>query len=77
MIAMWPLSLWGHAVHATPSWHQLMNRDHVWMHEHYPLVALRYLVAAVLLVMALLVLYAVLARAWRSLHAALVAWVSE
>lgn len=49
-IVMWPLSLWGHAIHLTPSWHQLMHRDHIWMHEHYPLVGLRYLGAFFLLV---------------------------
>src|SRR4051794_32791356 len=46
---MWPLSLWGHALHLTPSWHQLMHRNKAWMHEHYPLVGLRYLLATVLL----------------------------
>jgi hypothetical protein len=50
---MWPLSLWGHAIHLTPSWHQLMNRDHRWMHEHYPLVGLRYVGAFALLVLVL------------------------
>src|ERR1022692_4309005 len=46
---MWPLSLWGHAIQLTPSWHQLMHRDHIWMHQHYPLVGLRYLGAFALL----------------------------
>jgi hypothetical protein len=55
MVVMWPLSLWGHAIHLTPSWHQLMNRDHAWMHEHYALVGLRYIGAAVLLLLALFV----------------------
>jgi hypothetical protein len=41
-VVMWPLSLWGHAIHLTPSWHQLMNRDKAWLHEHYPLIGLRY-----------------------------------
>jgi hypothetical protein len=49
VVVMWPLSLWGHAIHLTPSWHQLMHRDKAWMHEHYPLVGLRYLGAAILL----------------------------
>jgi hypothetical protein len=49
---MWPLSLFGHAMHLTPSWHQLMNRDKAWMHEHYPLVGLRYVGATVLLLIA-------------------------
>jgi hypothetical protein len=52
-LVMWPLSLWGHAIHLTPSWHQLMNRNHHWMHEHYPLVGLRYIGALALLVVAL------------------------
>jgi hypothetical protein len=46
---MWPLSLWGHALHLTPSWHQLMHRDKAWLHHHYPLVGLRYLAAAAIL----------------------------
>lgn len=53
---MWPLSLWGHAIQLTPSWHQLMHRNHTWMHEHYPLVGLRYVGAAVLLILTLAVL---------------------
>jgi type II secretory pathway pseudopilin PulG len=48
---MWPLSLWGHAIQLTPSWHQLIHRNHAWMHEHYPLVGLRYIGAAVLLIL--------------------------
>jgi hypothetical protein len=51
-VVMWPLSLWGHALHLTPSWHQLMHRNKAWMHEHYPLVGLRYAGAAVLLLAA-------------------------
>src|SRR3954471_24571747 len=27
VVVMWPLSLWGHAIHLTPSWHQLMHRN--------------------------------------------------
>jgi hypothetical protein len=50
VLVMWPLSLWGHAIRLTPSWHQLMHRDKAWMHEHYPLVGLRYLVAAIILI---------------------------
>jgi hypothetical protein len=53
---MWPLSLWGHAIKLTPSWHQLMHRNHTWMHERYPLVGLRYIAAAVLLILTLGVL---------------------
>jgi hypothetical protein len=53
---MWPLSLWGHAIELTPSWHQLMHRNHTWMHEHYPLVGLRYVGAAFLLILTLAVL---------------------
>jgi hypothetical protein len=52
---MWPLSLWGHAIHLTPSWHQLMNRNHHWLHQHYALVGLRYIGAALLLLVALVV----------------------
>jgi hypothetical protein len=58
---MWPLSLWGHAIQLTPSWHQLMHRDHEWMHEHYPLVGLRYLGAFALLVVVLTVIFTPLA----------------
>lgn len=50
---MWPLSLWGHAIHLTPSWHQLNHRDGTWMHQHYPLVGLRYLGAFVFLLIVL------------------------
>jgi hypothetical protein len=49
VVVMWPLSLWGHAIHLTPSWHQLMHRNKAWMHAHYPLVGLRYVAAAALL----------------------------
>ena len=59
---MWPLSLFGHAIGLTPSWHQLMNRDHHWMHQHYALVGLRYLGAAVILVAVLAVLATPLLR---------------
>jgi hypothetical protein len=52
IVVMWPLSLWGHAIHLTPSWHQLMNRDHAWMHDHYSLVGLRYVGAALILALA-------------------------
>jgi hypothetical protein len=55
-LVMWPLSLWGHAIHLTPSWHQLMHRDKAWLHEHYPLVGLRYVIAAILLIAALVAL---------------------
>src|SRR3954470_17467916 len=58
VVVMWPLSTFGHAIHMTPSWHQLMNRDKAWMHEHYPLVGLRYLGAAVLLGIAVLTVLA-------------------
>jgi hypothetical protein len=33
-----------------------MHRDHTWMHKHYPLVGLRYVGAAVLLILTLAVL---------------------
>jgi hypothetical protein len=47
---MWSLSLWGHAIHLTPSWHQLMHHDDAWLHRHYPKVGLRYLAALAILV---------------------------
>ena len=53
---MWPLSLFGHAIGLTPSWHQLMNRDHTWMHHHYALVGLRYLGASAIFIFVLAVL---------------------
>jgi hypothetical protein len=59
---MWPLSLWGHALHLTPSWDQLMNRDCEWMHEHHPLVGLRYIAAAVLLLLASVPFWGVIRR---------------
>jgi hypothetical protein len=52
VVVMWPLCLVGHAVHLTPSWHQLWNRDHAWMHQHYPLVGLRFIGVGVLLLIA-------------------------
>lgn len=64
---MWPLSLWGHLIHLTPSFHQLMHRDHGWEHEHYPLVGLRYVGAAVLLLLlAVLLIVLVVALGDRS-----------
>lgn len=48
---MWPLCLWGHTIGLTPSWHELWHRNHAWLHEHYPLVALRFVEAAALLIM--------------------------
>ncbi|HWG09178.1 MAG TPA: hypothetical protein VN672_09245 [Solirubrobacteraceae bacterium] len=53
LAVMWPLSLWGHALHLTPSFHELRNRNGVWMHHHYPLVGLRYVGAAALGLLAL------------------------
>src|SRR3954470_15602646 len=52
VVVMWPLCLWGHMLHLTPSWHQLMNRDHVWMQHHYAHVVWRFIAAAVLLLLA-------------------------
>jgi hypothetical protein len=49
VVVMWPLSLSGHALGLTPSFDQLLNRDRGWMHDHYPLVGLRYVGAALLL----------------------------
>ncbi len=48
-LVMWPLSLWGHAIHLTTSFGQLRHQDHYWKHQHYPLLGLRYVGAAVLL----------------------------
>jgi hypothetical protein len=73
IVVMWPLSLWGHAIHLTPSWHQLMNRDKAWMHEHYPLVGLRYVAAAVLFFALVGALVAPLVKAYRELEAERVA----
>lgn len=56
VVVMWPLSLIGHAIGLTPSWHQLMQRNHAWEHQHYPLVGLRYLGTAGLLLVALTLL---------------------
>lgn len=52
---MWPLSLLGHALGLTPSWHQLMHRNRIWEHQHYPLVGLRYVGTAALLLAAVVV----------------------
>ena len=52
-VVMWPLTLFGHAIRLTPSWHQLLNRNHTWMHQHYALVGLRYLGAATILLVLL------------------------
>jgi hypothetical protein len=49
---MWPLSLLGHAIGLTPSWHQRRHRDHIWEHQHYPLVGLRYVGAAAIMLSA-------------------------
>jgi hypothetical protein len=49
---MWPLSFWGHALGMTPNFSQLLGRNHGWLHEHYPLVGLRYVEALVALVVA-------------------------
>jgi hypothetical protein len=46
---MWPLSLWGHALHITPNFAQLTERSRLWTHQHYPLVGLRYLGALIAL----------------------------
>ena len=55
-VVMWPLSLFGHAIGLTPSWHQLMNRNHTWMHQHYALVGVRYSGAgAILLIVSTIV----------------------
>ena len=48
----WPLSLVGHAIGVTPSWHQLTNENQAWLHEHYPKVGLRYLAVAAIVIAA-------------------------
>jgi hypothetical protein len=59
---MWALSLLGHAIGLTPTWHQLMHRNHVWEHQHYPLVGLRY-VGTIAIVIGTLVAVTLLLRA--------------
>lgn len=70
VVVGWPLSLVGHAIGLTPSWHQLLNQDQAWLHEHYPKLGLRYLgVAAAIAAVAALpvVLYETIAvRTFRS-----------
>ncbi len=48
---MLPLSLVGHTIGLTPSWHELNHHGHAWMPTHYPLVRLRYIATAVLMIM--------------------------
>jgi hypothetical protein len=50
---MWPLSLWGHALGITPNFNQLFSRSHGWLHQHYPLVGLRYVEAVLALAAAI------------------------
>src|SRR3954452_19393529 len=63
MVVMWPLCLWGHMLHLTPSWHQLMNRDHDWMAHHYSHVVWRFIAAAGLLLVTVAPILVSLARA--------------
>jgi ABC-type phosphate/phosphonate transport system permease subunit len=43
VVVMWPLSFFGHLLGLTPTLGQLLHHNHVWEHQHYPLVGLRYL----------------------------------
>src|SRR4051794_28356517 len=52
MAVMWTLSLFGHAVGLTPTYHDVMNRDKAWLHVHYPNVGWRYTLTALLLLAA-------------------------
>lgn len=54
VLAVWPLSLWGHLLALTPTFSQQMARSHAWVHQHYPLVGLRYVEAAMALAVAIL-----------------------
>jgi hypothetical protein len=46
--------LWGHALGMTPDFSQLLDRSHGWLHEHYPLVGLRYVEALLALVVVIM-----------------------
>jgi hypothetical protein len=47
---LWGLSLVGHAVGFTPSWHQVTHRHDAWMDQHYPNAVGRYLLLFTFLV---------------------------
>ena len=49
---MWTLSLFGHAVGLTPSYHDVINGDKQWLPEHYPNMGWRYILMALLLLAA-------------------------
>jgi hypothetical protein len=49
VMVMWVLSLFGHLVGITPTYHEVMNRDKQWLHRHYPNVGWRYILTALLL----------------------------
>jgi hypothetical protein len=46
---MWVLSLFGHLLGITPTYHEVMNRDKEWLHRHHPNVGWRYVLTALLL----------------------------
>jgi hypothetical protein len=59
---MWPVTLLGHALGLTPSWHQLLHRNRAWKHQHYPLLGLRYLGVVAIGIPALLMTIRAFAR---------------
>lgn len=65
-VVMWPLSVWGHAIGLTPSYHELRHANHVWEHRHYALVGLRYVAAAASLLILLIGSGVLLSRLGRS-----------
>lgn len=63
---MWLLSLPGHLLGLTPTAHQLFNHDKAWLHDHYPLVGLRYVATVAILGLAGGVVAYVIERARRT-----------
>lgn len=55
------LSLIGHPLGLTPSWHEVMNRNDEWVDVNYPAVVARYLLTGVLLMAVLLLVASALA----------------
>lgn len=49
---MWLISVPGHLMGLTPSGHQLFHHSKRWLHEHYPLVGLRYVATCAILLVA-------------------------
>jgi hypothetical protein len=50
---LWTLTRFGHMIGLTPSWHELVHQNRAWEHQHYPLVGLRYVGAAAVLLVVL------------------------